>query len=483
MKRLLCLVVMVVCVGAMSASLVMAQPEARGFGFGGPMAMGFFPDMTGINTFLSENGLPSMGEFLCGAGGSGRGGVIGGPAFGGIGWGIVATSEGEERSAEFVFGGGGFDIGRAIGGDASSVLTIGAVLGGGANILSVSTAPAEDGDDDEPEDHTICGLVIEPESRELGRAFGFVQPYVSMAGQFFPWMGFELRIGYLLPVFGIDFGDQIGIPAPSLDLSGPTVSFGITFGGIASGERRDQDEDGAEDRDAARKRDQVTRTLGGSFAVEDAEELVVENLLGEIRIDSYRAEIEGTGAGPIVQWEAVLSASERDIEGLQVATGVFGLSASVKTVGKGIVDYILRVPAGIDLKVKNGTGTVTLVGHEAKTIILENGVGEMVLEGVRATALFVTSGLGSVDLVDVDAEKLIVDVGIGEIALELDSAVSAALMVKAGLGDVSIDRFPGMVGGVRGFLGKKGDVTLGAGEQVIELTAGIGRINVKMRMP
>ncbi len=40
-------------------------------------------------------------------------------------------------------------------------------------------------------------------------------------------MVFELRLGYILPVFGIDFGDLIGIPAPSLDLSGPTVSFGI----------------------------------------------------------------------------------------------------------------------------------------------------------------------------------------------------------------------------------------------------------------
>jgi hypothetical protein len=104
LKRLL------IVVTAVSLVTVAAAAQIRGFGFGGPMAIAFFPDMTGINTFLSENGLPSMGDYLFGAGGSGRGGVIGGPTFGGIGWGIVGTSEAEDRSAEFVFGGGGLDI-------------------------------------------------------------------------------------------------------------------------------------------------------------------------------------------------------------------------------------------------------------------------------------------------------------------------------------------------------------------------------------
>ena len=71
MKRMLCLL-MILCIGAMGSSLVMAEPVARGFGFGGAMGMAFFPDMTGINTFMSENGLPSMGDFLVGAGGNGR---------------------------------------------------------------------------------------------------------------------------------------------------------------------------------------------------------------------------------------------------------------------------------------------------------------------------------------------------------------------------------------------------------------------------
>ncbi|MFC2078060.1 DUF4097 family beta strand repeat-containing protein [Candidatus Bipolaricaulota bacterium] len=467
MKRWLCLFAILVSIGVVGSGLAMAEPATRGFGFGGPMAMAFFPDMSGINTFMSENGLPSMGSFLLGAGGSGRGGVIGGSAFGGIGWGVLATSEGEDRSAELVFGGGGFDIGAAIGGDESSVLTIGAVLGGGANVLSISgyLYPTID-----PE-----GLVPEETHRELGRALGFVQPYVSMAAQLLPWMGLELRIGYVLPVFGIDFGDQLGIPSPSLDLSGPTVSLGIAFGGIGSGEERD--------RGADRDHEMISLSRGGSFAIEGAEELVVENMAGEIRIESYRAEIEGTGAGPIVHWEAVLTASEKKIDGLQVEATVSGLTASVKTIGDGEVDYVLRVPAGLDLKLENGAGTISLAGHEAQTIILTNGAGEVNVEGVRATVLVATTALGSINILYSEAEKLIAEVGVGEIALGLDSDVSAVLKAKARLGDITVDRFPGMVGGVRGLLGKTGDVVLGEGDLLIELKAGIGKISVWMHAP
>ncbi len=114
MKRMLCLLTILICISVMGSSLLMAEPATRGFGFGGTMAMAFFPDMTGVNTFMSENGLAPMGDFLIGAGG----GVIGGLSFGGIGWGVLATSESETLQAELVFGG-----------DESSVLTVGVVFG------------------------------------------------------------------------------------------------------------------------------------------------------------------------------------------------------------------------------------------------------------------------------------------------------------------------------------------------------------------
>jgi len=462
LKRLL------IALAAISLVTVTAAAEIRGFGFGGPMAIAFFPDMTGINTFLSENGLPSMGDYVFGAGGSGRGGVIGGPTFGGIGWGIVGTSEAEGRSAEFVFGGGGLDMGAAIGGDDNSVLTIGAVLGGGAQLMSLTVSAVEESS------IGPSGLVIEPTVREFGRAIAFVQPYVSMAAQILPWMGFEFRVGYVVPVLGIDFGNYVGIPAPKMNLAGVTVSFGLTFGGIASVEPLER----IEIHEGRREPETITLSRGGSFELADAEELVIENVFGDIEIESYRPEIEATETPPIVEWQAELTTDRENLESLDAVTDVSGLTASVATTGEGEVDYVFRIPAGIDLRVKNGAGIVRLTGHEAQTIILDNGAGEVYVQSVSASALFVTAGFGSIEIDSTEAEKLAAEMFIGEIRLGLASDASAELKARARLGEVSIDRFPGMVGGVRGLLGETGDVRLGEGDGTIDLKVGIGKIDV-----
>jgi len=466
---MLCLFMILACISAVGSSLALAEPMTRGFGFGGAMAMAFFPDMTGINTFMSENGLPAMGDILIGAGGAGRGGVIGGPSFGGIGWGLLAISESEDRHAELIFGGGGFDLGAAIGGDERSVLTIGAVLGGGANVLTLT------GILDDPEDVAPSGIVPEPTSRELIHAMGFVQPYVSMSAQLLPWMGFELRLGYVFPVFGIDVGDVLGIPAPALDLSGPTISLGLVFGGIGSTATSDDDKPTG--------RAQVTSSSDGSFVVPADAELVIENELGDIVISGYAVDTTDTASDLVVEWQAVRMATERRIAELQVVSDVTDIGATLKTVGNGRVDYILRVPTGIDLTVRNGAGDINLVSYEAQTIIIENGAGEVNVRSVRAIALIVAGGVGKVDLADVDAQTLIAELGIGEIVLGLPVSASARVIAKAGIGDVSIDRFPGMTGGVRGFLGKSGSVTLGNGAQMVELNVGLGKVEIEMWMP
>ena len=469
MKRMLCLITILVCISAIGSNLLMAEPATIGFGFGGPMAMAFFPDMTGVNAFMSENGLAAMGDFLIGAGGGGRGGVIGGLSFGGIGWGVLATSESEIRHAELVFGGGGLDIGAAIRGDDSSVLTLGVVFGAGANVVTVTEASADS------EGFTPCGIITEPTSRELGRAVGFLQPYVSMSAELLPWMGFDFRFGYILPVFGIDFGDLTGIPAPSLDLSGPTVSFGLVFGGIGPLTGFDK---GRLIGDA-----QATSASAGSFVVDVGSELIIENALGDIVISGYSVDATQTTPNRVVEWQAVRTAARRRIDELQVISDVSEPSITLKTVGTGRVDYILRVPIGIDLKVKSGAGDIHLVSYEAQTIIIENGTGNLSLSDVRATALIVAHGVGEIDLTNVNTQQLIVSLGVGEIVLALPASTSATLSAKAGIGNVSIDRFPGMIGGVRGFLGKSGDVTLGSGERSVKLDVGLGEIVIEMQQP
>lgn len=466
MKRVLHLLVILACIGAVG-SVAAAEPVERRFGFGGGMAMAFFPDTAGMDAFLSENELPPMGDALLGVGGSGRGGVLGGPVFGGIGWSAFATSENRETHVEWLYAAGGFDVGCAIGGDANSVLTLGAVLGAAASILSVDGYLVET--------VTADGLVAVPTDRELGVAMGFVQPYVSMAAQLLSWMGVELRLGYIVPVFEIAFGDDLGIPAPPLGFSGPTVSVGLVFGGISSGLKPSVEED--------RGGELVSIVESGVLPVAPGGEIVVRNALGDISISAIPIEAAEPPSEFGVEWQATRTAKKRRIHELQVASDSDGTSSRLETLGTGRVDYILRVPAGVDLSVKNGAGNVTVIGHEAVTVIVESGIGEIVLRDVRATALIVAGGLGRILLPAVEAQQLIVDLGAGDVVLTLPETASAAVTARARLGNVSIDRFPGMIGGTRGFLGGSADVTLGAGERAVRLDVGLGNITIEKQTP
>lgn len=429
------------------------------------MAMALFPDMAPVNAFLSENGLPPLRDSLIGAGGGGRGGVIGGLAFGGIGWGVWSASQSSQGEVEWVFGGGGFDLGVPLGGDQRSVLTVGSVFGGGASALSFTPYP-------QGGLPTPSGIVPAPATIEVGWAVGFVQPYVSMAAQLLPWMGFELRLGYILPVFGVPFGSASGLSASSLTPSGPTVSLGLVFGGIAPV--------GSPAHDAAGP-DQITQISSGTFIVPQAGELVIDNTIGDILILSYSADSQTPSRR--VEWQATRTASKKHIDALRADQTLDDRASRLETVGTGRIDYELRVPAGIDLAVRNGTGDVTLIGHSAMTILLETGIGIVLAQDARAETLIASAGIGSIGLHNTRAATLIADVGMGEIELLIPPGASARLSAQAGLGDIAIDRFPGMTGGVRGFLGKTAHITLGQGADSIELRVGLGSIGVGLYLP
>jgi hypothetical protein len=457
-------VVWVLTLGLMVSA---SELTVRGFGYGGGMGMALFPEMTSVNAFLAENGLPPMATALVGAGGGGRGGLLPGPSIGGVGWGLWASSEGEDRRAEWVFGGGGLDLGAAVGGDDRSVLTLGVVLGGGASVLTFSMLPGG------PVPHPT-GIVPVPEPRELGLAVAFAKPYVSMAAQLLPWMGFELRLGYVVPLLAVPFGDTVGIPAAKPHPAGPTVSFGLVFGGIAPL----NDEAGS----ARRDHDLITAVSTGELIVEPHGELQIENPLGDVLIVSYDATQPQT-TSRVVAWHAERTASSGEMESLSVQASVSPERATLTTAGTGRVDYVVRVPSGLDLIVRSGTGTITVEDHQAMTLLLETGVGQIVARHAQAAALIASVGIGQISLQAVSAQSLIANVGLGDILLSLAPSTSARLTAKASLGEVSIDRFPGMIGGVRGFLGKTGTVTLGQGTDTIELTVGVGRIDVEMYLP
>jgi len=435
------------------------------FGFGVSSCVAFFPDLTGVNAFLSENSLPPFGEILWGASGYGRGGTIGGGSFGGGGWAAMASSVAGDRTADLVCAGGGFDVGWALGGDERSVLTVGTVWGGGATVLDMTFAmPNALG-------QAPQAIIIEPTGRTLGRLSAFAQPYISLQAQLLSWMGIELRIGYLLPLFGFDFGDAVGIPAPSLDLGGPIVNLGVTFGGIGSGE----------------KRGEAAAPQFGTTVLPEGASLRIEGSVGDMVVLSYEPRGIQTEPGRIVDWTAIPGCSQREAQESGVAVEVEEGSDEVtlRTVGDKRVDLEVRVPNGTDLFLHNGAGVVMVSDHQAQEIVVETGVGEIVLERVEALVVVVAHGVGSVRMVDVDAIGLTTSLGVGEIILDVDAGVSATITASTGLGDVEFRGFPGSVSAwtARGFVSEAGKLVLGAGEASYDLNAGVGSILVESQEP
>jgi hypothetical protein len=457
-KRIGVLVTLLLLAGGSLASLA-DDGDASGFGFGGGGISALFPDLAGVNAFLSENGLPPMPEFLVGGVGGGRGGVIGGPSFGGMGFGVAATSTNENGSADLAIGAGGFDIGFAIGGDESSVLTVGAVLGGGASVLDLSFPGVQP-----------AGIVPEPAGRAIGRAFAMAMPYVSFEAQLAGFFGLGVRIGYFLPVVGFDFEDGIGIPAPSLDLSGPFVGVSIEFGGIAR----------VGGPSAATKQ----ATAAGSLELAGAAaKLTVENGTGDIVVSSYPYSAAQTDSLRVVEWSAVCDEEGADGASLvEAKTGPDG--ASLRTAGDRHVDYVLRIPAGTDLDLVNGAGAIHVVGHTAAAVRVSLGVGEMSLAGMNVGDLSLSVGVGEIAVQAEAIGSMSAHAGIGRMQIFLPPDLSASISTSAGLGETSIDGFAVMTLAEHGFLWTGAtDAVLGTGAAECSLSVGIGEIEVRATKP
>ena len=207
-------------------SISAAQPEGA-FGGGGPGLGLFMPSMARINAFVEDAGFQPFEGNLFLIGGSGRGGVAPGATYGGSGWGAWIESSSGERHAEYGAGLGGFDMGYALGGDASSILSIGLTLGGGAAelVLTEQLQP-------EPLGIGPRGIVVEPTRFIYDSVFFFAAPYVEMQVQLLDWVGIGVRGGYVWSPIELNWFDEGPLAAPALAPSGPYVSFSVVFGGI-----------------------------------------------------------------------------------------------------------------------------------------------------------------------------------------------------------------------------------------------------------
>jgi len=213
---------------ALAGAVGASEPEyiigGGGAGFGLSM-----PDLAEINEFVDGAGFAPFGDRMMLIGGGGRGGFVPGPMFGGAGWGAWIESRRGNFHAEYGVGLGGFDMGYGIGGTERSVLTIGAVVGGGGAevVLTEDPVPTNQGIGSR-------GVVVEPTRQVYDSAFAFVAPYLDVQIQLLDWMGFAVRAGYVLPLFELNGQDQGPLYAPALALAGPYVRVSVVFGAITA---------------------------------------------------------------------------------------------------------------------------------------------------------------------------------------------------------------------------------------------------------
>ena len=214
-----------------------AAEASVGFGEGGPSLGLFFPDLSEVSAFAQASGFPALEGSLWLAGGHGRSGSLGGISVGGCGWGAWIESKSGEQTTRYVVGWGGSDVGLVIGGSERSVLTIGAVLGGGGGGLELIDQDVSEGTP------VPLGITIEPTHLSYGVAFLATAPYVDMQIMPFDWIGIGVRAAYLVSPISFSWLEIAGDAAASPELapSGLVVSFAIVFGGMAGMDSRAQE--------------------------------------------------------------------------------------------------------------------------------------------------------------------------------------------------------------------------------------------------
>ena len=434
------------------------------FGLGGSTFGLFLPDLSAVDAFLIDAGFGVFGDALLFSGGRGRGGALNGLSLGGIGWGAEATTAEEDRYAELAIGFGGLELGRVIGGDQRSLLTLGVVLGGGGTSLTLfeGVNPVdEDGDSSSPR-----GIVPEPTILARHGAFFAIEPFASLQVQPLHYLGFELHLGYLLPLFTFDWGDA-ELAGASPDLGGPVVSLSATWGAIgrpAIGPILDEPE--------IEETIEQTVSLAGPC-------VEISGAIGKITVETA----DSTDVGSQVRIVAVKRAHSQvllDQVSILIEPTRCGLKIHSKGPRRGYweIDYGVTAPAGSEILVKQAAGGVRLIDVEAGASI-ELGLGEVKVDGFTGPSLAIASGAGDIHIHDIEAEEIEVELGTGDVEILLPDEASYLVTAGTGIGEIGIGPFPGFEAIQAGGLGSRVEATLGEGEGSLSIDVGVGEIDVR----
>jgi hypothetical protein len=355
------------------------------------------------------------------------------------------------------------EFGCVVGGSERSWLTFGAVLGGGGTAL-VLREDAEDGGGI-CGSSIPCGIVIEPTPLRAEHAFVAVEPFVSFQVQPLRFLGFELHLGCLVPLFDAAWGDPTLSDVPN-DLAGPVVGLSLTWGAVGR------------------------PPLGRGVAEETVErtiELVgpcvtIDNAVGQIVVAADPARGVQTGSAVVDVVAVKRGPSQERLQRVDVLIEPTECGVWIHSEGPQrmtcAVDYTITVPAGIVLDLRQGAGSVRLddVSGSAR---IELGVGEVAVDGFRGSELTIEGGVGSTRVVDSTATSTEINVGVGEVHASLPEPASYGVHTNVGIGGITIGSFLGNDPMHRGGFGADIDTVIGAGENALTIGVGIGEIDIE----
>lgn len=213
-----------VLVLALGGAVTVPGQVSGGLGSGGPLVGLLTLDLSPLNAALAAAGYPAVEGPVVVFGGGGAGGILGGPVFGGLGFGgsLSRLEAGKRTDVELGYGGMAIELARQAG--EGSLIGVGTVLGGGSLDLTVRARyPLDFGDS-----------LASPAVSHLGLGFFGGLAYLRLQIHVLPWLALEGWAGYFLAFPGQWEEGGREIAGPALSLRAPFFGLRVSFGGIGS---------------------------------------------------------------------------------------------------------------------------------------------------------------------------------------------------------------------------------------------------------
>jgi lia operon protein LiaG len=157
-------------------------------------------------------------------------------------------------------------------------------------------------------------------------------------------------------------------------------------------------------------------------------EAIVENVNGDIRIDTHSAPVFASGTSGTLTVD--VGSGQVEVRG---AEGDVELDT-----GSGSID--VSDVSGGSLLIDTGSGSVTAVGVAVDDLNIDTGSGRITAEGVSARDIMLDTGSGSVELeVTENADNIEIDTGSGGVRVTVPDSFGASVDIDTGSGGIELD--------------------------------------------